>query len=151
MIATPGRLHDLAERRFVRLDRVPILVLDEADRMLDMGFQPQVDRIVRQLPKQRQTMFFSATLDGAVGRIASAYTRDPGRHEIEAPESRPSTRPTIGSSRWAPHDKVDALLELLAEDDAGSRSCSSNTSAAPTRLRGSSGARACRRSPCMAT
>ena len=67
----------------VRLDGVRIFVLDEADRMLDMGFQPQVDRIVRRLPKDRQTMFFSATLDGAVGRIAEVYTRDPVRHEVE--------------------------------------------------------------------
>ena len=70
LIATPGRLDDLAQRKLVRLDGVRIFVLDEADRMLDMGFQPQVDRIVRRLPKDRQTMFFSATLDGAVGRIA---------------------------------------------------------------------------------
>ena len=83
LIATPGRLQDLSERGLVRLGGVRILVLDEADRMLDMGFQPQVDRIVRQLPKDRQTMFFSATLDGAVGRIAQAYTRDPVRHEVE--------------------------------------------------------------------
>jgi ATP-dependent RNA helicase RhlE len=83
LIATPGRLDDLVERRLVRLDGVRILVLDEADRMLDMGFQPQVDRIVRHLPRDRQTMFFSATLDGAVGRIAEVYTRNPIRHEIE--------------------------------------------------------------------
>ena len=67
LIATPGRLQDLSERGLVKLGGVRILVLDEADRMLDMGFQPQVDRIIRQLPKGRQTMFFSATLDGAVG------------------------------------------------------------------------------------
>jgi superfamily II DNA/RNA helicase len=83
LIATPGRLQDLADRRIVRLGGVRILVLDEADRMLDMGFQPQVDRIVRMLPRDRQTMFFSATLDGAVGRIAEVYTRDPVRHEVE--------------------------------------------------------------------
>jgi ATP-dependent RNA helicase RhlE len=82
LIATPGRLQDLVERRIVDLSGVRILVLDEADRMLDMGFQPQVDRIVRQLSRDRQTMFFSATLDGAVGRIAQAYTRDPIRHEV---------------------------------------------------------------------
>src|SRR5918996_3263750 len=76
LIATPGRLDDLAERGLVRLDGVSILVLDEADRMLDMGFQPQVDRIVRRLPKDRQTMFFSATLDGAIGRLAEVYTRN---------------------------------------------------------------------------
>src|SRR2546422_3807914 len=82
LIATPGRLEDIAERGMVKLGGVRILVLDEADRMLDMGFQPQVDQIVRRLPKDRQTMFFSATLDGAVGRIAAVYTRDPVRHEV---------------------------------------------------------------------
>ena len=74
----PGRLEDLASRKMIDLRNVSILVLDEADRMLDMGFQPQIDRIVRRLPDARQTMFFSATLDGEVGRLASAYTRQPG-------------------------------------------------------------------------
>ena len=64
LIATPGRLQDLVERRLVSLDRVRVLILDEADRMLDMGFKPQVDRLVRRLPRERQTMLFSATLDG---------------------------------------------------------------------------------------
>jgi ATP-dependent RNA helicase RhlE len=112
LIATPGRLQDIAERKLVRLDRVRILILDEADRMLDMGFQPQVDRIVRRIPKDRQTMFFSATLDGAVGNLARAYTRDPIRHEVES----------IGETvegvehrfvQVSVHSKVEALLELL--------------------------------------
>src|SRR5262249_45158330 len=60
VIATPGRIEDLAQRRLVQLDGVKILILDEADRMLDMGFQPQVDRIVKRLSTDRQTMFFSA-------------------------------------------------------------------------------------------
>ena len=84
LIATPGRLDDLVDRKLVSLRHVRIFVLDEADRMLDMGFQPQVDRIVRHVPKDRQTMFFSATLDGAVGRIAEVYTQNPVRHEIES-------------------------------------------------------------------
>jgi len=115
LIATPGRLEDVAERGLVRLGGVRVLILDEADRMLDMGFQPQVDRIVRRLPKERQTMFFSATLDGAVGNLARAYTRDAVLHEIEY-----STK-TVEEidHRFIPvsaHGKVEALVELLAKD-----------------------------------
>ena len=112
LIATPGRLQDLADRGIADLGGVQILVLDEADRMLDMGFQPQVDRIVRLIPKDRQTMFFSATLDGAVGRIAEVYTRDPIRHEIEG-EGR-----TVEDAdhRFVPverHEKLAKLVELV--------------------------------------
>ena len=113
LVATPGRLEDLAGRRLVDLSRVSVLVLDEADRMLDLGFQPQVDRIVRRLPVQRQTMFFSATLDGEVGRLARAYTRAHARHEVAAPA------PTAPGADHRflpvdPHGKVEALVELLA-------------------------------------
>src|SRR5918998_1759961 len=68
-------------RGAARLDRVRMLALDEADRMLDMGFRPVVDRIVAQTPRERQTLFMSATLDGEAGRIAREYTRDARRHE----------------------------------------------------------------------
>jgi superfamily II DNA/RNA helicase len=80
VVATPGRLEDLLQRRDITLEHVDVLVLDEADRMLDMGFKPAVDRIVKKVRKDRQTMFFSATLEGAVGQIASAYTRNASRH-----------------------------------------------------------------------
>jgi ATP-dependent RNA helicase RhlE len=115
VVATPGRLEDLAQRRLVRLDGVTILVLDEADRMLDMGFQPQVDRIVRHLPADRQTMFFSATLDGQVGRLARSYTRDARLHEVESP------RETVdeASHRFVPvaaEQKVSKLIELLEHE-----------------------------------
>jgi len=90
LVATPGRLQDLAERRLVDLTRVQTFVLDEADRMLDMGFKPQVDRIVRQLPRNRQTMFFSATLDGEAGELARAYTNSPSRFEADASPEEPS-------------------------------------------------------------
>jgi len=85
LIATPGRLNDLLERKLVSLDGVRALVLDEADRMLDMGFQPQVDRILRSVPVARQTMLFSATLEGAVGALADKYTKDPARFRAELP------------------------------------------------------------------
>ena len=88
LVATPGRLEDLAQRRLVDLSRIRVFVLDEADRMLDMGFQPQVDRIVRRLPRNRQTMFFSATLDDRVGELARAYTNSPSRIEGELSTSR---------------------------------------------------------------
>jgi superfamily II DNA/RNA helicase len=116
LVATPGRLEDLASRRMVDLRNVSILILDEADRMLDMGFQPQVDRIVRRLPDSRQTMFFSATLDGEVGRLARAYTTNPVRHEsgdgaetVEDVDHRfvPVTQDT----------KLDTLIGLLGEAD----------------------------------
>ena len=82
----------------MKLDGVQIFVLDEADRMLDMGFQPQVDRIVRHLPKDRQTMFFSATLDGAIGGIAEVYTRNrcgtrSARRDAVRGGGRPSVHP----------------------------------------------------------
>ncbi len=117
LIATPGRLQDLAERGLVTLKGVRILVLDEADRMLDMGFQPQVDRIIRQLPKDRQTMFFSATLDGAVGRIAEVYTRDPVRHEVEGDEDG---LVDDADHRFVPvpsHGKLTKLIELADAEE----------------------------------
>jgi superfamily II DNA/RNA helicase len=87
VVATPGRLEDLIARRALSLNRVRTLVLDEADRMLDMGFRPVIDRLVAQCPRDRQTLFFSATLDGEAGRIAAEYTRpDAVRHEHVAPK-----------------------------------------------------------------
>jgi superfamily II DNA/RNA helicase len=112
LIATPGRLQDLVERGSLKLGRVRILVLDEADRMLDMGFQPQVDRIVRHLPADRQTMFFSATLDGPVGRLARAYTRTPVLHEVESPGETVEGLAHRFVSVSA-QGKVEALIELL--------------------------------------
>lgn len=115
LVATPGRLDDLEQRRMLSLAHIETLVLDEADRMLDMGFQPQVDRIVNRLPKDRQTLFFSATLDSAVLRIASAYTRQPVRHEISTDQaSLPQSEHrfiAVSEDR-----KVDALMEVLREN-----------------------------------
>ena len=89
LVATPGRLEDLLARGAFTLAHVKILVLDEADRMLDMGFKPAVDRIVAATPRDRQTMLFSATLDSAVERLARAYTDRPRRHQqLAAPTAR---------------------------------------------------------------
>jgi ATP-dependent RNA helicase RhlE len=85
LVATPGRLNDLIERRLVSLRDVRVLVLDEADRMLDMGFRPQVDRVLRDVPANRQTMLFSATLEGAVMDLARAYTSAPVHARLERP------------------------------------------------------------------
>jgi len=117
LIATPGRLDDLATRGIVDLDGIQILVLDEADRMLDMGFQPQVDRIVRRLPKDRQTMFFSATLDGAVGRIAQVYTRDPVQHEVGGYDNQMVDE---ADHRFMPvpvHEKLAMLIQMAQAQD----------------------------------
>jgi ATP-dependent RNA helicase RhlE len=117
VVATPGRLQDLIERRLVSLDAISMLILDEADRMLDMGFRPQVERILRRVPTDRQTMLFSATLDGEVGELASTYTRDPSRFE--------SRREVENADGVIEHDfvsvtadgKIDALVELLGAED----------------------------------
>jgi ATP-dependent RNA helicase RhlE len=117
LIATPGRLDDLAERRLVDLSGIQVLVLDEADRMLDMGFQPQVDRIVRRLPKQRQTMFFSATLDGAVGRIAQVYTNNPVQHEVGGYDNQMVDEADHKFIAVPTHDRIAKLVELATAED----------------------------------
>ncbi len=118
LIATPGRLQDLIERRMVSLDHIRTLVLDEADRMLDMGFKPQVDRIVRRLPKTRQTMLFSATLDGEVGELARAYTSNPVRYEAQLPESEEQGEVEHTFVSVTADGKLDRLIEELeAERD----------------------------------
>jgi superfamily II DNA/RNA helicase len=118
LVATPGRLEDLIERGAVKLDPVRVLVLDEADRMLDMGFRPVVDRIVAQTQAKRQTLFFSATLDGEVGRLADVYTHDARRHEHAHPvEQRHDVEHRFLSVR---HEaKLDTLVRELRDADRG--------------------------------
>ncbi len=114
IVATPGRLHDLVERRWVSLADIRILVLDEADRMLDMGFKPQVDRILRTVPTNRQTMLFSATFDGAVAELARAYTVTPTHVKADRPLS---ADPGVIEHAFVPvtaEDKLDRLVEQLS-------------------------------------
>ena len=84
LIATPGRLIDLVQQDAVRLDRLEAVILDEADRMADMGFTPQVEWLLRHVPGHRQTLLFSATLDGDVDHLVRRYQTDPARHEVES-------------------------------------------------------------------
>jgi superfamily II DNA/RNA helicase len=119
IVATPGRLQDLVDRGLISLDGVNVLVLDEADRMLDMGFKPQVDRIVRKLHDDRQTMFFSATLDGEIGELARRYTHFPARFEGELPADRRSGEVDHRFVSVTPDNKVATLVDLLKESDRG--------------------------------
>jgi superfamily II DNA/RNA helicase len=118
LVATPGRLLDLIERGAVRLDDVELLVLDEADRMLDMGFKPVVDRIVRMTPDDRQTLLFSATLEGEVGRIAAAYTHNARRHD-HAPAPEKVGHIEHRFHRVAHEAKVSALVHELGDPKRG--------------------------------
>ena len=118
LVATPGRLEDLMARGAVRLDRVRVLVLDEADRMLDMGFRPAVDRIVAQTPADRQTLFLSATLEGEAGRIATTYTRNARRHEERASE-KARGRVEHRFLAVAHEHKLDSLVRELESGDRG--------------------------------
>jgi superfamily II DNA/RNA helicase len=119
IVATPGRLQDLVDRGLVSLDAVRLLVLDEADRMLDMGFKPQVDRLVRLLRENRQTMFFSATLDGEVGELARRYTHFPARFEGQLPAERRTGEIDHRFVAVTTDTKVPTLVELLKNEERG--------------------------------
>lgn len=116
LVATPGRLEDLLQRGAFTLDAIRILVLDEADRMLDMGFRPAIDRIVKACPKERQTLFFSATLDGVAGRLAGQYTRQAVRHESGTPGTSATTQ--VEHRFVAVHEdrRIEALIEELGRE-----------------------------------
>jgi ATP-dependent RNA helicase RhlE len=118
VVATPGRLEDLIQRRELSLAHIQVLVLDEADRMLDMGFKPAVDRIVKQTPNDRQTMFFSATLEGAIGQVAKSYTHDARRH-VHTPAVERKSDVQHRFVHLAHADKVDTLIRELDETERG--------------------------------
>ncbi|MFN2614054.1 MAG: DEAD/DEAH box helicase [Actinomycetota bacterium] len=117
LVATPGRLEDVLTRGMISLDNITVLVLDEADHMLDMGFAPQVEKIVARIRENRQTMLFSATLDGEVGRIAQRYTRAPVSHRLEAEPTIQDVEHRFVSVEG--ERKVEHLARML-QDEPGS-------------------------------
>jgi len=119
LVATPGRLEDLIGRGALSLASVRVLVLDEADRMLDMGFRPAVDRIVARTPAERQTLFFSATLQGAAGKLAAAYTDQARSHVHAAPEQDKGDVEHRFLAVGSQSAKLERLVEHLGEDEAG--------------------------------
>jgi ATP-dependent RNA helicase RhlE len=116
LVATPGRLEDLLTRGAFRLGRIRMLVLDEADRMLDMGFRPAIDRIVAACPQDRQTLFFSATLDGEAGRIAQRYAHDPAIHQHGSATRRTNANIEHKFVQVAHEHRVEALVRELGRD-----------------------------------
>ncbi|MCZ4496745.1 MAG: box helicase domain protein [Thermoleophilia bacterium] len=116
LVACPGRLEDLIQQGYAKLDRVHTLVLDEADRMLDMGFVPIVERILAKVPKQRHTMLFSATLDERIEQVASRHTNNP----VTIATAPPSARPNTVDHAFLPavhEDKTDLLIDLLEAEE----------------------------------
>jgi len=118
IVATPGRLEDYLSRKLVKLNGVKMLVLDEVDRMLDMGFKPAIQRIAAMLPADRQTLCYSATLSPAIREVASLYLKNPVRIDISS-ELKPSPNVKLQTFE-VPADKKQELLEHLLETNKGS-------------------------------
>ena len=118
IVATPGRLEDFLKRKLVRLDQVKMLVLDEVDRMLDMGFQPAIARIAATLPAVRQTLCYSATLEGQVKDVVRKYLNNPARIEIGS-VLKPSANVELRTFE-VEQDKKQELLEHLLGAEQGS-------------------------------
>jgi ATP-dependent RNA helicase RhlE len=119
LVATPGRLEDLIARGAVELDQIRVLVLDEADRMLDMGFRPAVDRIVGLTPDDRQTLFFSATLEGTVGSVARDYTVRPRSHSHAPPVDAPADIEHRFMRVESQGAKLDRLVAVIGDEEPG--------------------------------
>jgi len=116
VVATPGRLEDYMDRKLVSLAGVKTLVLDEADRMLDMGFLPAIRRIVAVLPTERQTLCFSATMDGAIAQLVRNYTRNPVRLSFGS-TLKPSENVRLQAFEVADGEKPDLLYRLLNKEN----------------------------------
>jgi ATP-dependent RNA helicase RhlE len=115
VVATPGRLEDYLDRKLFHFNALRILILDEADRMLDMGFLPAIRRIVSILPKDRQTMCFSATLEGSMIRVVKDYMKDPVRLSFGS-TLKPSENVRVQAFEVAMDRKMELLQRLLAKE-----------------------------------
>ncbi|MGA9799109.1 MAG: DEAD/DEAH box helicase [Terriglobales bacterium] len=115
VVATPGRLEDFLDRRLISFQTLQVLILDEADRMLDMGFLPALRRIAKVLPKDRQTMCFSATLEASVAHLVSDYTRNPVRLAFGS-TLKPSENVRVQAFEVAADRKQEMLHRLLAKE-----------------------------------
>jgi superfamily II DNA/RNA helicase len=116
IIGTPGRLKDLINRKLIPLDRMTTLVLDEADRMLDMGFLPDIRAIVNGMPTDRQTLFFSATITPEIQMLVSSFLKDPVTVSVRTSETSEHVEQTVIEARDKAH-KIDLLTEMLKGSD----------------------------------
>ena len=134
VVGTPGRLIDLMQQRHLDLTHVKILVLDEADEMLDLGFLPDVERLVATTPDNRQTMLFSATMPGVIVNLARRYMRTPTHVRATNPDDESATVDTVEQHVYRAHemDKPELLARSCRPRAAGSRSSSPAPSAPRT-------------------
>src|ERR1035437_6977666 len=118
VVATPGRFCDFLDRRLIELSKVRILILDEADRMLDMGFLPSIKRIMSVIPAERQTMFFSATIESSVRKLVETHVRNPVRIELGS-ITKPCEQVDLHFYE-VDQDRKFGLLEMMLNDEQGS-------------------------------
>ncbi|MEV4246494.1 DEAD/DEAH box helicase [Streptosporangium canum] len=121
IVGTPGRLLDLVKQKHLDLGQIDVLVLDEADRMLDLGFLPDIERIIKLIPEQRQTMLFSATLPGEIVALSRRYLTRPTHVRAENNDAEAEATPQTTQFVWRAHrmDKIEIVGRLLQCDGRG--------------------------------
>ncbi|MEO5877934.1 MAG: DEAD/DEAH box helicase, partial [Streptosporangiaceae bacterium] len=120
IVGTPGRMLDLVKQKHLDLSQIKVLVLDEADRMLDLGFLPDIERIIGQVPAKRQTMLFSATMPGEIMNLSRRYLTQPTNVRAEA-HAESEAQPKVVQYVWQAHqmDKPELLARILQAQDRG--------------------------------